>query len=122
MCQRNVADHFPALIQHRLEYLAIVRGFFYDHIHSRFPEDDYTFDIYLTSTGKVSCSRGISLAKEVYVVCLQGTILCLYYPFVSGKDIAKFSCIESRRAIVAQRLGMMGRRYEQEVLQCFCAC
>ena len=51
--QREVAEHFPALVQGRDRYADIIEDFFEDHLQSRFSVPDYVFDVYLTSAGKV---------------------------------------------------------------------
>ena len=51
--QREVTEHFPALMQQKEAHLEALTDFFDEHLHSKFPMADYTFDVYITSHGKV---------------------------------------------------------------------
>lgn len=53
MCQRNVLDHAPGLEGQRQDLLEALLEFFEQHVQQRFPLRDYTFDVYLTTAGKV---------------------------------------------------------------------
>lgn len=52
--QREVSQHFPALLGAQERYLDLLSTFFEEHLQSRFREPDYAFDVYVTSAGKVN--------------------------------------------------------------------
>ena len=51
--QRHVGEHFPDLEAQKDLLLEQILEFFEEHIENRFPDPDFTFDIYITSSGKV---------------------------------------------------------------------
>lgn len=53
VCQRQVSEHFPGLGAQKDELLEILLSFFEEHIENRFPDPDFTFDVYITSASKV---------------------------------------------------------------------
>ena len=55
--QREVTEHFPALVQQKEAHLETLTDFFEEHLQSKFLQADYTFDAYITSRGKVALSK-----------------------------------------------------------------
>jgi len=39
--------------------------FFEEHIQEKFPEDDYTFDVYITTAGKVCALTALAATKRL---------------------------------------------------------
>lgn len=54
--QREITEHFPSLVEARSRYLDSLAAFYEQELQGRFPEINYTFDVYVTSTGKVCSS------------------------------------------------------------------
>ena len=55
--QREVTEHFPALMQQKEAHLETLTDFFDEHLQSKFPQADYAFDAYITSSGKVAVAK-----------------------------------------------------------------
>ena len=53
ICQREVTEHFPGLEDEKDSLTEVLLEFFEEHLEHRFPDPDYTFDVYITSTKKV---------------------------------------------------------------------
>ncbi|DBB11097.1 TPA: hypothetical protein ACH3X3_006556 [Trebouxia sp. C0006] len=51
--QRDVTQHFPALADEASDLEEIVLEFFEEHIQHKFPDPDYTMDVYVATTGTV---------------------------------------------------------------------
>ena len=52
--QRNVLAHAPWLEAQRQDLLEALLEFFEERVQQRFPLRDYTFDVYITTAGKVA--------------------------------------------------------------------
>ncbi len=51
--QRNILENPDGLQCQGNELREMMLEFFEEHIQDQFPEDDYTFDVYITTAGKV---------------------------------------------------------------------
>jgi hypothetical protein len=54
VCQRNMLEHAPGLAAQQGELLEALLEFFEQYVAPRFPCSDYTFDVYVTTAGRVS--------------------------------------------------------------------
>lgn len=59
--QRNVLESAAALEAQKEELLEILLEFFEQYVQGRFPRPDYTFDVYVTTAGKVGLDRRANL-------------------------------------------------------------
>lgn len=54
MCQRNLLEYAPNLAAQEDELLEALLEFFEQHVQESFPCADFTFDVYITTAGRVS--------------------------------------------------------------------
>ena len=65
MSQRNVLEPSGGLQSQEDELREMVLEFFEEHLQERFPEADYTFDVYITTAGKVHTSAVLGPFKTL---------------------------------------------------------
>ncbi|CAN1233984.1 Cell division cycle protein 123 homolog [Linum perenne] len=51
--QREVTTCYPLILAERSSIRNLIREFFYKQVRLKFESDDYTFDVYVTSDGRV---------------------------------------------------------------------
>lgn len=61
MSQRNVLEPPDVLYSQEDELREMLLEFFEEHLQDQFPEADYTFDVYITTAGKVHMPADILL-------------------------------------------------------------
>ena len=78
--QRNILENPDGLQSQGDELREMLLEFFEEHIQDRFPEDDYTFDVYITIAGKVCAPIALSawtlVIQASHKPSLQADILC----------------------------------------------
>lgn len=73
--QRNIMENAAALEAQKDDLLEAMLEFFEEHVQRRFPEADYTFDVYITTAGAVSDSCTSSCQSSRVVACISSSVI-----------------------------------------------
>ena len=66
ICQRHVLESAHELQSQQEELQEMLLEFYEQHLQEHFPETSYTFDVYITTAGRVQSLNGLpNLEKEV---------------------------------------------------------
>lgn len=53
ICQREVTNFYPILVERRDDLKTMIEGFFMEKVKEKFGSESYTFDVYVTKDGRV---------------------------------------------------------------------
>ncbi|KAL3843896.1 hypothetical protein ACJIZ3_001299 [Penstemon smallii] len=53
ICQREVTNFYPALVERKGDLQTMIQGFFLEKVKGNFESESYTFDVYVTRDGQV---------------------------------------------------------------------